>query len=91
MIAKMTSPACQCDAPRRLKIEQRVNLSLAVKSYLHAQRDYNAAARRFNESCDELRKQLEPDLRVVIRTEDGHVLLESDSACDFDMETIESI
>ena len=91
MIAPIANPTCECDSRIRLEIDQRVNMSIAFKSYLRAQRDYNVAASRFNEACKELRKQLEPNLRVVIHTEDGHFLLESDAACEFDMEEIESI
>ncbi len=91
MIAPITSPACECDSTRRLDIDQRVNVSLAFKSYLRAQREYNAAARRFNESCTELRKHLEPNLRVVIRADEGHYLLEVDPSCEFDMEPIDTI
>ena len=91
MIAPLPQTACECDSRRRLEIDQRVNLSIAFSAYLRAQRDYNAGARRFNEACKELRKQLEPELRVVIHTEGCHFLVESDAACEFDVEKIESI
>ena len=92
MIAPLQqATARDCDAPRRMEIDQRVNLSIAFGAYLRAQRDYNTAARRFNEACKELRKQLEPDLRVVIHTQGSHFLVESDAACEFDVEEIESI
>ncbi|MGB0600389.1 MAG: hypothetical protein ACPGLY_27245, partial [Rubripirellula sp.] len=74
-----------------MEIDQRVNVSLAFKSYLRAQRQYNAAARRFNESCTELRKHLEPHLRAVIRADEGHYLLMVDPSCEFDIQPIDTI
>ena len=74
-----------------MEIGQRVNVSLAFNSYLRAQRENNAAARRFHESCTELRKHLEPYLHAVIRADEGHYLLVANPSCEFDMEPIETI
>ena len=74
-----------------LDIEARIQIGVAVDAYVRAEREFNEASRRFNESCNQLRSVILPNLRVVIRREWRNYLLTTNTTGDFDVEEVDSI
>lgn len=74
-----------------LDIQSRIHIGVAVDTYVRAEREFNEASRRFNESCNQLRTVIQPNLRVVIRRDWRNYLLTTDASGDFDVEEVDSI
>ncbi len=79
------------DGRTELDIETRIQVGTAVDSYVRAEREFNETSRRFNESCNQLRNVLPPNLRVVIRRDWKNYLLSTDAEGNFDLEELDSI
>ena len=79
----MTSP--------KLDIDTRVNISLAVGSYLRAVDRFDAASQVMTKACSELREQIPRQSRFVVQAEYRHYLISSDIDGNFEVEQIESL
>lgn len=74
-----------------LDIDARLRLSAAIDTYLRSERQYNEAAQRFNESCNQLRQCIKPNMRYVLRRDWQNYLLTTDAGGDFEIEEIDSL
>ncbi len=75
----------------QLDVGTRINISLAVGSYLRAIDSFDMASQALTKSCSELRHQLEGPSRFVVRVEYRHYLVTSDHEGNFEVEQIESL
>ena len=74
-----------------LDVETRINIAVAVGSYLRAVDRFDAASQAMSKACSELRQRLERSSRFVVQVEYRHYLVTSDQEGNFDVEQIESL
>lgn len=79
----MTSP--------QFVVATRINISIAVGSYLRAIDRFDMASQALTKACSELREQLDGPARFVVQAEYRHYLVTSDNEGNFDVEQIESL
>ena len=72
-------------------IDTRINISLAVGSYLRAVDRFDMASQAMTKACSELREQLKGQARYVVQAEYRHFLVTSDHEGNFEVEQIESL
>jgi hypothetical protein len=75
----------------QLDVETRINIALAVGSYLRAVDRFDSASQAMTKACSDLRAKLERPSRFVVRVEYRHYLVTSDHEGNFDVEQIESL
>jgi hypothetical protein len=75
----------------QLDVETRINIALAVGSYLRAIDSFDAASQAMTTACSDLREKLERPSRFVVKVEYRHYLVTSDHEGNFDVEQIESL
>lgn len=73
------------------EIQNRINLGLAVRSYLRAVERFEAASAAFNQSCVDVRKSLGANKKFVANVDYKHYLISSDDQGNFEVEQIESL
>ena len=74
-----------------MTIEDRVELTVAVGSYLRTSERFNEASKDFTEACKSLRQRLGEKQKFVVQINYKNYLVTSDSSGNFDVELIESI
>ncbi len=74
-----------------LTIEERVTISLALQRHLRAAERFEAASNDFNEACQEIRRVLPAEARVIANIDHSHYLVTSDSDGNFDIERIDTL
>jgi hypothetical protein len=72
-------------------IETRVNISLALRRYLRAVNNFEAATKEFNEACSVLRNRLVEPSRFISQIDFKHYLVTSDKEHNFEVEELELI
>lgn len=75
----------------QLDVETRINISIAVGSYLRAVDRFDMASQALTKACSELRGQLNGPARFVVQVEYRHYLVTSDHEGNFEVEQIESL
>ena len=75
----------------QLDVETRINISIAVGSYLRAVDRFDIASQAMTKACSELREQLDGSARFVVQAEYRHYLVTSDNDGNFEIEQIESL
>lgn len=75
----------------QLDVETRINISIAVGSYLRAVDRFDIASQAMTKACSELREQLDGPTRFVVQAEYRHYLVTSDNDGNFEIEQIESL
>lgn len=70
-------------------LETRINIALAVASYLRAVDRFDMASQAMTTACSDLRAKLERPSRFVVRVEFRHYLIHCDEQGNFDLEQIE--
>ena len=72
-------------------INERINIAVAVGTYLRAIDRFDMASQEMTKACSELRGQLKGSARFVVEAEYRHFLVTSDHEGNFDVEQIESL
>ena len=73
------------------EMENRINLGVALRSYLRAVERFEAASTAFNQSCVDVRKSLGANKKFVAYVDYKHYLISSDDHGNFEVEPVESL